>query len=91
MKRPAPDEERNLELVAQLIGPETLLAGVNSNLIADAAARRARMPVIRRQRVNGKLVMAPTEHMPAGATINRQFPAYPRNFAAGQEGLGRSC
>jgi integrase len=72
-KRSAADQERNLELVCELLGPETLLVAVTPDLIADAAARRARTPIIRMQRIGTKLQMAPTKHMPTGATVNRQF------------------
>jgi integrase len=72
-KRSADDIERNLEVVCELLGRETLLAAITPDLLASAAARRARMPIVRMQRIGGQLQMAPTKIMPTGATVNRQF------------------
>jgi integrase len=72
-KRSAINQWRNLQLVCEILGPETLLIAVTPNLIADGARRRANSPIIRKRRIGAKLEMAPTEILPSGATVNRQF------------------
>lgn len=67
------DQAKNLELIGTFFGDDTLLVGITPDLIADAARRRLRTPIERKQNIGGELVMAPTKHYPEPSTVNRQI------------------
>ena len=67
------DQLRNLELVVKYFGPDTLLVEITPDMITEAAARRMRQPVERRQKICGELVLCPTDKFPMRATVNRQI------------------
>jgi integrase len=71
--RSADDQAKNLEIVSRYIGPEVLLVTITPEMIAEAAERRLRTPIERRQRVGKELIMAPTKLYPKPATVNRQL------------------
>jgi integrase len=49
------------------------LVAIAPEMVAEAAARRLRMPIERRQKIGLELKLAPTKHMPKRSTVNRQF------------------
>jgi len=67
-KRSSKDIATNLEMVTTFMDPNMHLTDVDTNVIAEAMAERARTPIMRKQSVNGEVVMAPTEIMPQSAT-----------------------
>lgn len=72
-KRSASDQARNLELIAKYLGPDLLLVSITPEMVADAARRRMQTPIERVQVVNGERILAPTNHFPKAATVNRQI------------------
>lgn len=67
------DTERSLEYIKRLLGAETLLIDVNSELISTAAARRAAEPVMVRRRVVDQIVPVPTGKVVSLSSVNRQI------------------
>jgi integrase len=58
--------------LCEYYGADVPLMSITPKAVAEAAAKRAACPVLRKKRINGELLWAPTDKMPAPATVNRQ-------------------
>jgi integrase len=69
--RSADDQATNLEVISTFLGGETLLVDVTPELIARAAAERARTPIRRFHRITKEHII--TNKLPTPSTVNRQL------------------
>ena len=69
--RSAEDQATNLEVISTFLGPDTLLVDVTPDLIARAAAERARTPIRRFNRITKDYII--TKKLPTPSTVNRQL------------------
>lgn len=69
--RSADDQATNLEVISTFLGGETLLVDVTPELVARAAAERARTPIRRFHRTKREHIV--TNKLPTPSTVNRQL------------------
>jgi integrase len=69
--RSSDDQATNLEHLCRCLGPDTLLVEVTPAMVAQAAAMRARTPLVRYRKGTGSV--EPTNLFPKPATVNRQI------------------